>query len=222
MALFKRKAPQNFGAMVIGEEAAKANQQAVQERRTKFGPLVLGTKVMSGTNTPAPGSEDVEKTETMIQSGLSVNGIREKLEQNKHLLKNLASMELKRPDGPRRQALTVLLEAAEAQENEKIAEAMRDALEDLTPKKPAASKVKAPKVDVGPEDVPEDLRDEADYRNPVTAHVEEHDEADLEEDDEEEGDERPVTPPPPPPPVSVPTTTPGPKPKSKEKPAGKK
>jgi len=99
----------NFGAKVIGAERAAAQATKIEEKRTKFGPRVLGTKVIKGTNTPAPDSQ-AASTKPML---LSVKGIQQVLERNPAHIDHLVQQELTRPEGPRPKAVTALLELAE-------------------------------------------------------------------------------------------------------------
>ena len=99
----------NFGAKVIGAERAAAQATKIAEKRTKFGPRVLGTKVVSGTNTPATDSKPAS-TRPML---LSVAGIKSVLERNPAHIDHLVQQELTRPEGPRPKAVTALLELAE-------------------------------------------------------------------------------------------------------------
>jgi hypothetical protein len=107
-----RNQPLNFGSKVIGKARADAEAQVAKLQVTKFGPLVLGTKVVEGTNTPAADSMPVS-------AGMSVEGIRAVLENNPTFLTPFAEAEFRRlregpGTGPRKGALRLFIEHANA------------------------------------------------------------------------------------------------------------
>lgn len=54
-----KKLAGRFGSMVIGAERAAREKLEVKAKTTRFGPMVLGSKVNFGTNTPAKDSKPV-------------------------------------------------------------------------------------------------------------------------------------------------------------------
>lgn len=110
----------NFGAKVVGAVRAAAAVAQIVEKRTRFGPKVLGDKVVKGTNTPAPDSQPVPKKSAI----LSVTALRELLEKNPAHMKHLIAQESRRPAGVRPEAVDVFLDIASKLEGQAQDEAL--------------------------------------------------------------------------------------------------
>lgn len=100
-----------FGHRVIGRERADIEKTLVLEKKTLFGPRVLGTKVIPGTNTPAPGSEPVStaKEAQIAKETISVASMQDMLEKNPKYIDHYIDMERGRVGGPRRKAVKIML-----------------------------------------------------------------------------------------------------------------
>jgi hypothetical protein len=97
-----------FGKLVVGAERAAEERTFLEERRHKFGPLVLGDKgAKPGTNTPLPDSKPVT-------GGASAERIREILTANPAFLTTYVEQEFNRAKtgGVRRKVLSLFLEIA--------------------------------------------------------------------------------------------------------------
>lgn len=106
-----RGVPSKFGARVIGKEAAAAALVQNLSKTSKFGPLVTGSKVKPGTNTPATDS-------VRVTAGMSIEKMREVLESNPSFVQAFVDAEWRRlragpGTGPRKGALAMFVEYAD-------------------------------------------------------------------------------------------------------------
>lgn len=96
----------HFGHLVIGKKRAAEEKKFKEERRHKFGPLVLGDKPPVRANTPAPDSKPVS-------SGMSVTRMAEVLEKNPAFVASLVEQEFARERSAiRRGALQLFIQYA--------------------------------------------------------------------------------------------------------------
>jgi len=90
--------PGYFGPLVIGDEQFESERNMYEEQRIKFGPLVTGE-----------GQVNIMADELV---DLTIESVKEKLEANPQKARHLFVAEEGRDEGPRKEALEAIVEAA--------------------------------------------------------------------------------------------------------------